>query len=179
MEARPPTAAELPDRADLPVLGDVIEPASIPAFSAEEASRINLLQEAQVDWNGKVDIDLSAEPEVAPAEMAIGGLPAPDPADAVEPVKGAELADHVQLGFAYRMHLQGEWHKVKLSFVSPGRNFFVFTRGARDLQSLSLTRRMLVRMCEGGRLRAFENAYLIERATARARRQLSALAQAQ
>jgi hypothetical protein len=34
---------------------------------------------------------------------------------------------------------------------------------------------MLVRLCETGRMRAFENAYLIERATARARRQLAAL----
>jgi hypothetical protein len=34
---------------------------------------------------------------------------------------------------------------------------------------------MLYRLCETGRLRAFENAYLIERATARARKQLSAL----
>jgi hypothetical protein len=30
-------------------------------------------------------------------------------------------------------------------------------------------------MCETGRFRAFENAYLIERATARARKQLAAL----
>ena len=34
-----------------------------------------------------------------------------------------------------------------------------------------MTARMLARMCETGRLRAFESAYLIERATARARRQ--------
>jgi hypothetical protein len=38
-----------------------------------------------------------------------------------------------------------------------------------------MTHRMLLRMCESGRLRAFENGYLIERATARARRQLAAL----
>ncbi len=38
-----------------------------------------------------------------------------------------------------------------------------------------MTSRMLARMCETGRLRAFENAYLIERATARARKQLAAL----
>jgi hypothetical protein len=30
-------------------------------------------------------------------------------------------------------------------------------------------------MCEGNRLRAFENAFLLERATARARKQLAAL----
>ena len=34
---------------------------------------------------------------------------------------------------------------------------------------------MLARLCESGRLRAFESSYLLERATARARRQLAAL----
>jgi hypothetical protein len=42
-------------------------------------------------------------------------------------------------------------------------------------QAISMTARMLYRLCETGRLRAFENAYLIERATARARKQLAAL----
>ena len=36
-----------------------------------------------------------------------------------------------------------------------------------------MTSRMLARMCETGRLRAFESAYLLERATARARKQLA------
>jgi hypothetical protein len=34
---------------------------------------------------------------------------------------------------------------------------------------------MLSRLCEGNRLRAFEHAYLLERATARARQQLAQL----
>jgi hypothetical protein len=38
-----------------------------------------------------------------------------------------------------------------------------------------MTARMLYRLCETGRLRAYENAYLLERATARARKQLAAL----
>ena len=38
-----------------------------------------------------------------------------------------------------------------------------------------MTARMLARMCETGRLRPFENAYLLERATARARKQLAAM----
>ncbi|MDO9286604.1 MAG: hypothetical protein Q7U26_17055, partial [Aquabacterium sp.] len=37
------------------------------------------------------------------------------------------------------------------------------------------THRMLVKLCEAGRLRAMESAYLLERATARARRQLEAM----
>ena len=40
---------------------------------------------------------------------------------------------------------------------------------------MSLTLRMLVRLCETGRFKAFESAYLVERATARARRQLAGL----
>jgi hypothetical protein len=73
------------------------------------------------------------------------------------------------------MHLDEKWHKVRLNHVSPGRSFFVFTRGGRHKQTISMTHRMLVRLCDTGRLRAFENCYLIERATARARRQLAAL----
>ena len=38
-----------------------------------------------------------------------------------------------------------------------------------------MTARMLRRMCETERLRAFESAHLLERATARARQQLAAL----
>ena len=38
-----------------------------------------------------------------------------------------------------------------------------------------MTYRMLTRLCEASRLRAFEHAYLLERATARARHQLSQL----
>ena len=64
---------------------------------------------------------------------------------------------------------------MRLSYVSPGRAFFVFTRGKRHTETVSLTARMLSRMCETGRFRAFESAYLMERATARARKQLAAL----
>ena len=73
------------------------------------------------------------------------------------------------------MHLKDEWQKVRLSFVSPGRSFFVFTHGRKHQQTVSLTARMLSRMCESGRMRAVESTYLMERATARARAQLAAL----
>jgi len=81
----------------------------------------------------------------------------------------------VQIGFAYQMQLQGEWQKVRLAHVSPGRSFFVFTHGAKQRETVSMTHRMLVKLCEAGRFRAMESAYLLERATARARRQLDAL----
>jgi hypothetical protein len=165
-----PDAAELPPpRADIPVLRDEV---IAPNFSPEEARRIGLVDEAMVDWNGKVDIDLGAEAEPADGDLQIAGLPKPEPA---EPATGKSLADHVQIGFAYQMHLEDKWQKVRLNHVSPGRTFFVFTRGGRHKQTISMTHRMLVRLCETGRLRAFENGYLIERATARARRQLAAL----
>ncbi|HRH89774.1 MAG TPA: DUF1631 family protein, partial [Rubrivivax sp.] len=166
-----PDASELPPPpANVPVLRDeVIE----PRFSAEEAQRIGLVDEAAVDWNGQIDIDLSAEPAPAEGELDIAGLPKVD--SPAEPASGKSLADHVQIGFAYQMHLDDKWQKVRLNHVSPGRAFFVFTRGGRHKQTISMTYRMLLRLCETGRLRAFENAYLIERATARARRQLAAL----
>jgi hypothetical protein len=165
-----PEASELPPpQAHLPVLRDEVV---MPSFTAEEAQRIGLMDEAAVNWDGKVDIDLGAEPEPAEGDLDIAGLPK---AEAAEPSRGKSLADHVQIGFAYQMHLDEKWQKVRLSHVSPGRTFFVFTRGARHKQTISMTHRMLVRLCETGRLRSFENGYLIERATARARRQLAAL----
>jgi hypothetical protein len=91
----------------------------------------------------------------------------------VEPSRGSSLADHVQIGFAYQMHIDGDWHKVRLSHVSAGRTFFVFTRGSKHQRTISMTYRMLSKLCESNRLRAFESAYLLERATARARAPLA------
>jgi hypothetical protein len=83
--------------------------------------------------------------------------------------------DHVKLGFAYQMQLKNEWQKVQLAHVSSGRGFFVFTRGGKHQETISMTSRMLSRMCETGRFRALESDYLMERATHRARKQLAAL----
>jgi hypothetical protein len=168
-EAPIPTAADCPPTHDGPA---ATEEALLPRITPEEAQRIGLVDEAAIDWNGQVDIDLSEEAPPTEADLTIDGLPAPEPA---EPTLGQSLADHVQVGFAYQMHLDGEWQKVKLAHVNPARSFFVFTRGKRHKQTISLTRRMLLRLCESHRLRAFESAYLLERATARARRQLARL----
>lgn len=156
----------------LPVLQDEVV---LPTLSAEEAERVGLVDEATFNWNGKVDIEIGAEPEAPPAQNvpAAPGLPAL--ADAAEPTQGRALADNIQIGFAYEMHLDERWQKVRLSHVSPGRSFFIFSHGARHKKTVSLTQRMLVRLCETGRLRAFENATLLERATERARRQLATL----
>lgn len=153
----------------VPVLDDIVLG---PRFSSDEAERLGLVDESRVDWDGTVDIEVGGEPELTAVDINIDGLP---PMEPPEPSHGAGLVDHIQLGFAYQMHLNEEWQKVRLSYVSPGRAFFVFTRGRKHQQTISMTSRMLTRMCETGRLRAFENAYLIERATARARKQLAAL----
>ncbi len=162
-----------------------------PRFTPEEARKIGLIEETAVNWAGQVDIelDLAAEPPPSAGDTQADpiGLDLDlstleidinldlSPAEPAEPSQGAGLIDHVRLGFAYQMNLNEEWQKVRLSYVSPGRAFFVFTRGKRHTETVSLTSRMLARMCETGRFRAFESAYLMERATARARKQLAAL----
>ncbi|WP_164963338.1 DUF1631 family protein [Rubrivivax sp. JA1026] len=164
-----PTPEELRGApANLPVLDDVI---AEPRFSPEEAACVGLVDESQVDWDGQIDIVVGEDAPVTAADTAIGGLPLPS--EPVEPTEGRALAEHVQVGFAYRMHIADAWQKVRLVHVSAGRTFFVFHHGSRHKETISLTHRMLVRLCETGRLRAFENAYLLERATARARRQLA------
>jgi enoyl-CoA hydratase/carnithine racemase len=173
----------------VPVLRDVLVPAS---FSAEEAARIGLVDEASVQWDGQLDINVDdlhtqggqAAQAAEAAEAAAAALPPvllpgmPEWAVDAEPLSGRELADAVQIGFAYRMHINSEWHKVRLSHVSAGRSFFIFTRGARHQQTISLTHRMLVRLCEAERFRAIETRTLLERATVRARQQLAELAAA-
>jgi hypothetical protein len=160
---------------ELPVAADpmaLTEDTIVPNFTAEEVRQIGLVTESAVDWSGEVDVNLGAEPSLTEVDITIDGMPAPEP---VEPTRGKSLADHVQIGFAYEMQLAGEWQKVRLNHVSPARTFYVFTQGQRHKKTISFTHRMLVRLCESGRLRALENAYLLERATARARRQLAGL----
>ncbi|MBV8603491.1 MAG: DUF1631 family protein [Pelomonas sp.] len=145
-------------------------------LSAAEAASLGLVGEASVDWNGAVDIDLTGDPSqdvpLQAVDISIDGLPA---AEAPEPSQGALLVDHLQLGFAYQMNTGEQWHKVRLAHISAGRSFFIFTQGQKHQETVTMTARMLKRMCEAGRLKAFENAYLLERATARARKQLAEL----
>jgi hypothetical protein len=164
----------------LPTLTDEV---IAPRFSEAEAAQVGLVNEQQVDWDGTVDIDLNdLEEQIAattqpPPASDLGldiNLDLID-AEPPEPVRGASLIDHLKIGFAYQMHLKDQWQKVRLSYISPGRAFFVFTHGKKHQETLSMTSRMLQRVCEAGRLKAFENTYLIERATQRARRQLAAL----
>lgn len=189
----------MPSRGDLPVpsgaLPVLTEELLAPRFTAEEAAKVGLLDEAAVDWKAPVAADPARQAEEAEIAQAAAALPARPPSDPLAgdstgsmpmervpvvsdiaaPIKGRALADEVQLGFAYQMHLDGAWQKVRLTHTSAGRSFFVFSFGQRHKRTVSLTHRMLVKMCEGGRFRAYESAYLLDRATARARRQLAGL----
>ncbi|MEO6280953.1 DUF1631 family protein [Roseateles sp.] len=172
-----------PAEADLakPMAGEAL-PADLDAsqrLTPAEAKSLGLVEESSVDWNGELDLDLSgndAAEAAAPlqaVDISIDGLPASD--SAAEPSSGALLMDNMQLGFAYQMHTGDEWQKMRLAHISAGRSFFIFTHGSRQQQTVTMTARMLKKLCVADRMRAYEQAYLLERATARARAQLAAL----
>ncbi len=172
----PPSRAEL--AAAPPPTPEAIATAAAPQLTAEEAQRVGLVQESAVNWSGTVDIDIGGETagETAAAIDSAPSLPGlPEHTDAAEPTEGRALADLVQVGYPYQMQVDNAWQKVRLSHVSAARSFFIFTHGGKHRKTVSLTQRMLVRLCEAGRLKAFETSYLVERATARARRQLASL----
>ncbi|MDC8785864.1 DUF1631 family protein [Roseateles koreensis] len=146
-----------------------VDPAQ--GLSASEVQGLGLMTEAQVDWNGELDIDLSAEPALQAVDISIDGLPAA--AEAPEPSEGELLVDNLHVGFSYQMRSGERWQKVRLAHISEGRSFFIFTHGAKHQETVTMTARMLKRLCEAKRLRAFENAYLLERAMARTRKQLA------
>ena len=128
-------------------------------FTPEEAKQVGLVNETAVDWSekiesiDKVDLDLSADvqpplpatPSVvahldAQAVAATLGAPTTASDEPAEPTRGPQLMDHIKLGFAYQMHLKDEWQKVQLAHVSSGRSFFVFTRGGKHQETISMTR---------------------------------------
>ncbi len=143
-------------------------------FAPAEAQNLGLMAEAEVAWSGDVDIPLGEEQDtpLQAVDIAIEGLPTPE---APAPNQGAALFDHLELGCAYRMNTEGKWRKVRLSHISAQRSFFIFTEGDQHPKTVTMTARMLRRLCESERLRAVESAHLLERATVRARQQLAAL----
>jgi len=173
----PPVEADLAK----PVAGETA-PGELDAsqrLTPAEAKSLGLVEESGVDWNGQLDVDLSGNDAAAAAapleavDISIDGLPAAE--SAAEPAGGALLMDNLQLGFAYQMHTGEHWQKMRLAHVSAGRSFFIFTHGNRHQETVTMTARMLRKLCEAGRLRAYEHGHLLERATARARAQLAAL----
>jgi hypothetical protein len=168
----PPREQDLPAPSAAPLDLDLSE-----KLSEEEAERLGLVQEEHVDWDGQVDIDLDLgadeQQPLQAVDISIDGLPAAE--EDPSPPAGELLIDHLQIGTAYRMHRDGDWIKVRLAHISATRSFFIFTHGSKHQETLTMTARMLRKLCEAERLRAFEHAYLLERATARARQQLAAL----
>ncbi|MEY4765021.1 MAG: hypothetical protein RI907_1694 [Pseudomonadota bacterium] len=143
----------------------------VSALSAAEIKDAGFVPEAAVVTDEPLDIDLDLSESATGAEGDVDiNLDAPPP-----PSQGLGLIHHIQNGTAYNMQMQGQWKKVRLTWISEGRNFFIFTHGHTHKQTISLTARTLAKMCDSGRFRAFEQAELIERATLRARRQLAAL----
>ena len=157
-------------------------------FSLDEELAIGLVSEHEVDWSHEVApaADAAGRTQAqAIAAAAAGGaaaagpqVDAADSADAPESPElaaGPQLRDHVQLGFSYQLNLKNEWQKVRLTYMSPARTLFLFSHGARGRETISMTARTLGRLCAVGRMRAFESAFLIDRATQRARKQLATI----
>ncbi len=156
--------------------GDTGPMALAASMSPQDAQVAGWVSEAQVREEAtdtaNLDIDLSAgdEPDLLGVDIDIP-LDVPPP-----PTAGPSLVDYIQPGAAYRMLLKGHWKKVRLTWVSDSRTFFMFTQGHHpSKQTISLTSRTLQQMCASGRFKAYEQAQLLERATLRARRQLAAL----
>lgn len=144
----------------------------VPSFTPAEAHQAGFISEAALASEGALDIDLDApgcaDPSLSEVDINLDSPPPPS--------GGLALIQHIQKGTAYQMVMQGELKRVRLTWISEGRNFFIFTHGHTHKQTISLTARTLAKMCESGRFKAFEQAELIERATVRARKQLAALA---
>lgn len=155
-------------------LEDIAQPPTltvVTALSADEIKQAGFVPEAALA-NEPLDIDLDAAGPADPSLLDIDiNLDAPP-----VPSAGAQLVHHINKGTAYQMLMQGEWKRVRLTWISEGRSFFIFTQGHQHKQTISLTSRTLAKMCDSGRFKAFEQSELIERATMRARRQLAALA---
>jgi len=111
---------------------------------------------------------------IAPAANApVAGTSRDEPVESPELAPGPQLRDHLQLGFSYQLNLRDQWQKVRLTYMSPARSLFLFSHGAKGRETISMTARTLGRLCAAGRMRAFENAFLIDRATQRAREHLA------
>ena len=165
-----------PAEQDLPADGYMTVPQDLDMgqrLSSAEAKSLGLVNEASVDWNSAITMDRDSDAALQAVDISIEGLP--PSTEACEPFEGELLIDHLQLGFAYQMRTGDSWHKVRLAHVSAGRSFFIFTQGAKHQETVTMTARMLKRLCEAKRLRAFENAYLLERAISRTRQQLAEL----
>lgn len=85
------------------------------------------------------------------------------------PAAAPSLRDALQVGLSYRLLLDAQWQPIRLTYLAPGRNFFMFSHGPRQRQSISMTARMVDRLCAASRFGGSEAAPLLDRATQRVR----------
>ncbi|MDQ6639575.1 MAG: DUF1631 domain-containing protein, partial [Pseudomonadota bacterium] len=141
-----------------------------PAMSPAAGSGSGAAVDADDTPLPTITADVIATP-VDPAEN-----PAKDePPESPELAPGPQLRDHLQLGFSYQLNLKDQWQKVRLTYMSPARSLFLFSHGAKGRETISMTARTLGRLCAAGRMRAFESAFLLDRATQRARQHLASI----
>ena len=191
-----PTADEAREEEKAAPEGSSEAPVVEQQFSVEEGRAIGLIGEGAVDWSSCIAPEEGVEsgfpaavvdddePAPLPPLAILDPDLAPEPADGDRAAAGASttpspaLRDQLQLGFSYQLNLKDRWEKVRLTYMSPGRTLFLFAHGDKDRETISMTSRTLSRLCDIGRMRAFENAFLIDRATERARQQLAMLGKA-
>ena len=121
-----------------------------------------------------IDAGLGTSPDPA-ARFSLRDAPSTASANAPLFTTGSELRERLELGMACLLNLSGSWHKVRLTYMNPARNLFLFSHGDKERETVSMTTRTLDRLCAGGRMHAFEGAALLERSVERARKQLAAL----
>jgi hypothetical protein len=155
---------------ELPPARPAAVASALVAAKAEAAVKAAAAAKADPDAFPMIEF----EPEVA-APPALPAAPvAVAPAEPEEPTEGSQLRHHLQIGASYRLHLKDQWEKVRLTHMNASRTFFLFTHGAEDRGTISMTVRMLGRLCDTGRLKAFEDKQLLDRATERMRAPASA-----
>ncbi len=108
--------------------------------------------------------DEAAAPVAVPAAAAAAAEPE-------EPTEGPQLRHHLQIGASYVLRLKQQWETVRLTHMNASRSFFLFAHGAEERGAISMTARMLGKLCEARRLKALEDKPLIDRATERVRNQ--------
>ncbi len=149
--------------------------ASAPAPASGDAAPVDIALGGIAGGEAPFPVLLDDRPDETPAVSTDDGIAAEEPVESPELAPGPQLRDHLQLGFSYQLNLKDQWEKVRLTYMSPGRTLFLFAHGVQGRETISMTARTLARLCDGGRMRAFENAFLIDRATQRARQQLAAI----
>jgi hypothetical protein len=132
----------------------------IPAgFSAEEAARIGLVDEAAVDWNGacrhrprrRWPTPRDGRAEAARPQTVAPGAARPAVGRRAAGPSSWPLADNVQIGFAYQMHLEDSGRRCGCRTSAAARSFFIFTHGGATRKTVSLTHRMLCSAVRDGR----------------------------